>query len=207
MKWTNNIKNKSLTSIILLALCLLVLLNNYLERVHTTNVKDAISTLYEDRLIAEEYILKMTSTIYQVREVLASDSNSNSKLIAITKLNDNFNTTYSAYSKTKLTPKEKTTAVELLNYINKFESTFSTNNYSPSHYTNKALTTLSKLSKIQLEESKLIMKNVESQYATIKASSQYAFAIIILILIVLQIIVFSAESIVPVIKTKDPSLN
>lgn len=207
MKWTNNIKNKSLTSIILLALCLLVLLNNYLERVHTTNVKDAISTLYEDRLIAEEYILKMTSTIYQVREVLASDSNSNSKFIAITKLNNNFNTTFSAYSKTKLTPKEKTTAVELLNYINKFESTFSTNNYKPSLYTNKALITLSKLSKIQLEESKLIMKNVESQYATIKASSQYAFAIIILILIVLQIIVFSAESIVPVIKTKDPSLN
>ncbi|KGD67817.1 MCP four helix bundle domain-containing protein [Flavobacterium aquatile] len=207
MKWTNNIKNKSLASIILLSLCLLVLLNNYLERVHATNVKDAISTLYEDRLIAEEYILKMTSTIYQVREVLASDSNSNSKSNAIKTLNDNFNATYSAYSKTKLTPKEKTTAVELLNYINKFESTFSTNNYSPSLYTNKALTTLSKLSKIQLEESKLIMKNVESQYATIKASSQYAFAIIILILIVLQIIVFSAESIIPVIKTKDPSLN
>ncbi|GEC78315.1 hypothetical protein FAQ01_11850 [Flavobacterium aquatile] len=186
---------------------MLVLLNNYLERVHATNVKDAISTLYEDRLIAEEYILKMTSTIYQVREVLASDSNSNSKSNAIKTLNDNFNATYSAYSKTKLTPKEKTTAVELLNYINKFESTFSTNNYSPSLYTNKALTTLSKLSKIQLEESKLIMKNVESQYATIKASSQYAFAIIILILIVLQIIVFSAESIIPVIKTKDPSLN
>lgn len=207
MKWTNNIKNKSLASIILLALCLLVLLNNYLERVHATNVKDAISTLYEDRLIAEEYILKMTSTIYQVREVLASDSNSNSKLNAIKTLNDNFNATYSAYSKTKLTPKEKTTAVELLNYINKFEPTFSTNNYKPSLYTKKALITLSKLSKIQLEESKLIMKNVESQYATIKASSQYAFAIIILILIVLQIIVFSAESIIPVIKTKDPSLN
>ena len=207
MKWTNNIKNKSLASIILLALCLLVLLNNYLERVHATNVKDAISTLYEDRLIAEEYILKMTSTIYQVREVLASDSNSNSKSNAIKTLNDNFNATYSAYSKTKLTPKEKTTAVELLNYINKFEPTFSTNNYKPSLYTKKALITLSKLSKIQLEESKLIMKNVESQYATIKASSQYAFAIIILILIVLQIIVFSAESIIPVIKTKDPSLN
>ena len=207
MKWTNNIKNKSLASIILLALCLLVLLNNYLERVHATNVKDAISTLYEDRLIAEEYILKMTSTIYQVREVLASDSNSNSKSNVIKTLNDNFNATYSAYSKTKLTPKEKTTAVELLNYINKFEPTFSTNNYMPSLYTNKALITLSKLSKIQLEESKLIMKNVESQYATIKASSQYAFAIIILILVVLQIIVFSAESIIPVIKTKDPSLN
>lgn len=207
MKWTNNIKNKSLASIILLALCLLVLLNNYLERVHATNVKDAISTLYEDRLIAEEYILKMTSTIYQVREVLASDSNNSSKSNAIKTLNDNFNATYSAYSKTKLTPKEKTTSEELLNYINKFEPTFSTNNYQPSLYTNKALITLSKLSKIQVEESKLIMKNVESQYATIKASSQYAFAIIILILIVLQIIVFSAESIIPVIKTKDPSLN
>lgn len=205
MKWTDTIKNKFLASVVLLALCLLVLLNNYLERTHANNVKDSISTLYEDRLIAEEYILKMTSTIYQIREVLNSDSSN--KLNAINNLNDNFNSTYNAYIKTKLTPKEKKTAQELLNYRSRFESDFSSNNYSPSHYTDKALVTLSKLSKIQLEESKLIMKNVESQYATIKASSQYAFAIIILILIVLQIIVFSAESIIPVIKTKNPSLN
>lgn len=207
MKWTDTIKNKFLASVVLLALCVLVLLNNYLERTHANNVKDSISTLYKDRLIAEEYILKMSNTVYQIREVLASDSNNNSKSNVITTLNENFDATYSAYSKTKLTPKEKTIALELLTYSDKFEPTFSKNNYNPSHYTDKVLTTLGKLSAIQLEESKLIMKNVESQYATIKASSEYAFAIIILILIVLQIIVFSAESIVPVIKTKNPSLN
>jgi hypothetical protein len=70
MKWTYSIKNKLLASVVLLALCLLVLLSNYLDRMHTRNVTNYITTLYEDRLVAEVYILKMTSTIYQIREVL-----------------------------------------------------------------------------------------------------------------------------------------
>lgn len=60
---------------------------------------------------------------------------------------------------------------------------------------------------MQLEESKLIMKNVELQYATIKASSQFAFAIGIIILLVLQAIVFTAKAVVPVNIPKDTTLN
>ena len=56
-----------------------------------------------------------------------------------------------------------------------------------------ALTSLSKLSSIQLDESKLIMKNAEAEYANIKTTSQLAFAIIIIILLVLQAIVFNFE--------------
>ena len=59
-----------MASMVLLALCLLVLLSNYLDRLHTTNVKNSISTMYEDRLIVEDYILKMTTNVYQIRELL-----------------------------------------------------------------------------------------------------------------------------------------
>lgn len=207
MKWTYSIKNKLLASIVLLALCLLVLLSNYLDRIHTQNVKSSISTMYEDRLIAEDYILKMTSTIYQIREILNSDLNNTSKSKAVKKLIENFNYTYNAYSKTKLTKLEKATTVELTNYLKKMEQKVISQNFKPTDYTDKALFSLTKLSNIQLEESKSIMKKVESQYATIKSSSQFAFAIIIIILFVLQIMVFSGESILPIIKTKDPRLN
>ena len=207
MKWTYSIKNKLLASIVLLALCLLVLLSNYLDRMHTQNVKSSISTMYEDRLIAEDYILKMTSTIYQIREILNADLNNTSKSNAVKKLIENFNYTYNAYSKTKLTKLEKATTVELTNYFKKMEQKVISQNFQPTDYTDKALFSLTKLSNIQLDESKSIMKKVESQYATIKSSSQFAFAIIIIILFVLQIMVFSGESILPIIKTKDPRLN
>ena len=207
MKWTYSIKNKLLASVVLLALCLLVLLSNYLDRMHTQNVKNSISTLYADRLIAEVYILKMTSTIYQIREVLHTGLNNVSKSDAVNTLLTDFNDTFNAYGKTKLTKTEKTTAMELIAGIKNFEKAFLDNNHITSNHTEKALLSLNKLSTIQLDESKLIIKNVESEYAAIKASSQFAFAIVIIILIVLQIMVFSAESIIPVIKSNDPSLN
>jgi multidrug efflux pump subunit AcrB len=207
MKWTYSIKNKITASVVLLALCLLVLLSHYLDRMHTQNVKNAISTLYEDRLIAEDYILKMTSTTYEIREVLNSDLDRASKSNAIRKLTEKFNSIYTIYLKTKLTKPEKATAVELIWHLKKFGQTTLKNNHQPSDYTDKVLFSLDKLSTIQLEESKLIMKKVESQYATIKASSQFAFVIVIIILVVLQIMVFSGESIIPIVKSKDPTLN
>ena len=206
MKWTYAIKNKLSASIVLLCLCLLVLLSNYLDRKHTEHVKNSISTLYEDRLIAESYILKMTNSIYQIREVLKSDLTADSKSDAVQKLITDFNEIYLVYSKTRLTEKENSTAAELISYLKQFEQAKTDGNFQFNH-TEKLLLSLSQLSTIQLEESKLIMKKVESQYATIKASSELAFAIVIIILVVLQVLVFSGESLIPVIKPKDPKLN
>ncbi|NUM51451.1 MAG: MCP four helix bundle domain-containing protein [Flavobacteriales bacterium] len=207
MKWTYTIKNKLLASGVLLVLCLLVLLSHYLDKIHTENVKKSITTLYEDRLIAEDYILKMTSNTYQIREVLHSEMNDDLKLSTIKNLLDDFNKSYTVYIVTKLTTKENTLAKELVEYIKHFEQIFSKNNLEGLVYTNKVLVLLNKLSDVQLNESKLIMKNAESEYSTIKSSSQFAFAIIILILVVLQAIVFSSKSLIPITHPKDPKLN
>ena len=207
MKWTFSIKNKFLVSLVLLALCVLVLLSNYLDRLHTTNVENSIVSLYEDRLIAEDYILKMTGNIYQIREVLNSDSNNIMKSKTISKRLEDFKESYNAYIKTKLTTTEKAIAIELINSVKNFEQKFLSTNYDPFNYTNIALFSLDKLSTVQIEESKLIMEEVESEHANIKASSQFSFAIVIIILIGLQAMVFSAKTIIPIIKPKNPSLN
>lgn len=206
MKWTYGIKNKLLASIVLLALCLLVLLSNYLDRVHTKNVKNSISTMYEDRLIADDYILKMTRNVYEIRERLHAGQPGQAAPgveILISELKQ----TYGIYAKTKLTINEHALAIELSQLISGFEKAFTKHRADTSGETEKLLVTLSKLSNIQLEESKLIMNNVESQYKSIKASSQFAFAIIIVILIVLQVLVFSSKSLVQAFRPNDPRLN
>ena len=164
MKWTYPIKNKLLASVVLLVLCLLVFLSNYLDRLHTRNVKNSISKLYEDRLIAEVYILKMTSAIYQIKEVLNAEINTVFKNTAFSKLSIELNDTYKAFSKTKLTTTEKETATELINHIKNLEKTILNNNYSPTNYTEKALFSLNKLSTIQIEESKLKLSEFINYY-------------------------------------------
>lgn len=205
MKWAYSIKNKFLTSVVLLVLCLLVLLSNYLDRVHTENVTNSIVTLYEDRLIAEDYILKMTSNIYQIKEVI--NSNNNHKSDTIHKLINEFNNLHSVYIKTKLTRNEKIIATDLINHFKSIETKALPENIAISNNTDKALQALNKLSDVQLEESQLIIKSINAEYNTLKLSSQFAFAIIIIILAVLQAIVFSTKSLTPINQPKDPSLN
>lgn len=207
MNWTYSIKNKLAASGILLLLCMLVLASNYIDRNHTDNVKNAISTLYEDRLIAEEYILKMTGGVYQVREVIHSDVASLHKVRTITNLLVTIKEANNAYQKTKFTTVEKGKADELQRVLNEFEAINLNNTPIKLEVANKALNILNQLSSIQLEESKKIMEYAETLYVSGKTSSQFVFAIIIIILFALQALVFTSKSLIPRNTPKSPNLN
>lgn len=207
MKWTYSIKNKLVASGALLLLCLLVLYSNYIDRNHTQNVKNSISTLYEDRLIAESYILKMTSGVYQIKEVLSSTSNDTNKRNSINNLLINIKESSNAYLKTKFTDAEKRKTDELIDVLKEFESAELNDAQRKLESANKALGLLSELSAIQLEESKQIMDYAETLYVSGKTSSQFVFAIIVVILLVLQALVFTSKTLIPTNKTKPPNLN
>lgn len=207
MKWTYTIKNKLAASGALLSLCLLVLFSNYIDRDHTQNVKNSISTLYEDRLIAEGYILKMTSSVYQIKEAINADMNDASKENTINNLLLNIKEISNAYQKTKFTDVEKKKADELLTTLREFETGHLNNTQIKLKSANKALVILNELSAIQLEESKQIMDHAETLYLSGKTSSQFVFAIIIIILLVLQALVFTSKTLIPNNKTKSPNLN
>src|SRR5690606_35755098 len=160
---------------VLLTLCVLVLFSNYLDRDHTNNVKNSISTLYEDRLIVEDYILKMTIDIYEIKQALhVSDQGGESSASQVTALLSHIDGLSEAYLKTKFTKEEDVTFAELLKTLKKFEIE-SQSDEDKLALANQALVLLSNLSDIQLEESKLIMKQVEELYISGKVASQFAF--------------------------------
>jgi len=193
MKWTYSIKNKMAASGILFILCLLVLLSNYTDRDHTNNVKKSISTLYEDRLIVEDYILKMTIDIYEIKQALHSAGQHDKPAAGqIAVLLSHIDGLSSAYQKTKFTKKEDETFVALIKTLNEFKSTSSQNKQD--QLANQALGQLNELSSIQLEESKLIMKHAEDLYLSGEAISQFAFGITLIILVVLQALVFTSKT-------------
>src|SRR5690348_16353883 len=115
MKWTYSIQNKMAASAALFTLCILVLFSNYADQKHTNNVKNSISTLYEDRLVVEGYILKMTVDIYEIKQALhlsgQHDEPSGSRITTLLSHIDGLST---AYQKTKLTKTEDVAFTELL---------------------------------------------------------------------------------------------
>lgn len=195
MKWTYSIRNKMVASGALFMLCILVLASNYIDRNHTSNVKESISTLYEDRLIVEDYILKMTIDIYQIKQALNTadldHKHSSDKIAALLSHIDRLRV---AYLKTKFTETEDVTFTELVKTLNEFESSASDSIQLKQELASKALVLLSELSTIQLEESKLIMKQAENLYMSGKSASQFAFIVTIIILLVLQALVFTTKT-------------
>lgn len=207
MKWTYSIKNKAMASVALLSLCLLVLFSNYIDRDHTANVKKTISTLYEDRLIAEGYVLKMTSSLYQIKEQINADTNNINGNATINNLLSEIKETSNAYHKTKFTELEKIKADELLIALREIAPTQIKSPQQKLDFTNKALAILNDLSAIQLAESKQIMNHAEKLYLSGKTSSQFVFSLIIIILLVLQALVFTSKTLISKEKTNFPHLN
>lgn len=202
MKWTYSIKNKLAASGALFSLCILVLVSHYIDRNHTENVKNAISTLYEDRLIAEEYILKMVTGFYKIKEEIHSDKDTVDR---VENLFGTIMTVSDAYQKTKFTATERKKGDELLVILAGFNSIENEDDAKKLASANKALAVLNELSAIQLAESKQIMNRAETLYLSGQTSSQFVFVVIIIILIVLQAIVFTSKSLIT--KTKYPNLN
>lgn len=195
MKWTYSIKNKLVASAVLLLLCVLVLFSHYIDRDHTQKVKSAISTLYEDRLIAEVYILKMTGLVYQIKEVLHTDTEEAYKSSFIRPLLQQLNDINTRYLQTKFTPLEAKKSEELVLILKRFETASLTTSPARLATAQSALAVLSELSAIQLATSKQIMAEAETLYLSGKTSSQFVFALIIVILVVLQALVFASKTV------------
>ena len=68
MKWTYAIPHKFTTSLLLLTVILIVFFNNLQERRNSSELRIAFDAIYEDRLLAESYILQLSSILHEVDE-------------------------------------------------------------------------------------------------------------------------------------------
>jgi hypothetical protein len=195
MKWTYSIQNKLTAAAVLFALCLLVLISNYNERVHNDEVKEMISTLYQDRLMAEEYLFELTNNLYKIREELnKNDADFLGKNTEINKNIAEIESVCKAYERTKLTDNEAIKFKKFNRIIGQLQVVNNQDVVTKTQLTSEALTLLKVLSSIQVEESKSVVKQSEQQYRFSKLSSELAFAIVIILLIVIQVLVFSSKT-------------
>ena len=208
MKWTYSVKNKMMASGALLLLCILVLLSNYLDRVHSRKVKAAISTLYEDRIIVQEYILDMTSSIYEIRHAVVqpSEDSIKAKTRIVTEISKVLNIS-DAYLETQFTTLEEKRYAEFMVLLKEFEQFGYKSTQEKIDWADNSIAVLHDLSSIQLAEGKLITGQAEGLYNSGKMLSQFAFGVTIIILLVLQALVFAFNTINVVEKPSGHNLN
>lgn len=207
IKWTYNLKNKLTASFALVALCLLVLLSTYLDRNHTDKVKNAISTLYQDRIMVQGFILDMTSDLYQIREIiLTSEVNEKVTFQKSQNLIEDINRLKELYLKTEFTQLETLKFDEFIAIMDDYQTKSVPSAIQQLQLTENGIKVLKELSAIQLNESQNIVEKAETLYQNGRILTNFSIGIIVIILILLQGLVIASKPAIPKKRT-NPNLN
>lgn len=204
-----NIRHKGKIALLLFVLICLELLNTVSHKNNISEMGEACSSVYADRLVAQDYLYKLEGLIYHRKMAIAKSIESHASDPVIGDLDRHSRDLIAAYEKTKLTTHEQ----ELLNQLKMqlqalsgletrlMALTGSDNNPTLlkqyETQTDALLKSLHALSEIQLAEGRQLtdtsMKLV--QFSTVQ--NQFNWALIIIIGLVLQGLVFTSKSTLP----------
>ncbi len=183
----------------LVAVFLLVLGTNRIDQSHFNTAQEALTTVYEDRVIAQDYLYKMSLLNRLKEEQYRNDAAQST----IERTNKEFQELIEAFAQTKLTIKET-------EYLSNLRSTFQTISeqeraYFASNNTDRSLLNMSKLAsrdlqdlqqvlnglaRIQLSESKNITSSAQKSLSMNNVVSWLEIGVLIAIGILIQYIIF-----------------
>jgi hypothetical protein len=205
MKWIYKIDHKYKMALALTIVVFLVLGTNMVNNSHFTEIQRSFSSVYEDRLLVENYIYKLSVTLNDKRRCLIDSSTVKSKMNSIQIFNDSIQKLMVQYQLTKLTVKEAelfnefkhTTALLQQNEIEYLDHKTDIVELSIHDQHEKLSDLLEGLSEIQLIEGK---KLITDSNVIVASNSLYSYLEIILIIIIglfIQALLFASKSLEP----------
>lgn len=196
MKWTQSIKNKLFAAGLLSVLILLIFFNNLSERKNAYRINEAITTIFDDRLIAESYLFE-----YQQNALGILDKLDDALLTEAGKQRDigmlltNFDEMGKAFLKTKLTEEENTLFNRLQTQYSNIRREVSHQNFQAArNHLKEANGTLKYLSELQVNEAKNQMAKIKQFNNTSTVNLQFEIAVLVLIGMAMQALVFAAKT-------------
>lgn len=220
MKWTYHIGQKIKIGISLTIIIVMVLMTNFLNKRCFEELQRSFSSVYEDRLLVEVHIYKIT-TFLNYKNILLHERGEKSVIPIHTQfrqINDSISTHIQAYNKTLFITEEAEIFGELKSNIAQLsameDSILMLDENADIHgqlmRTNKKhavlSSNLSQLSNIQREEGGRLTNKSKQIIASSKITLQFELVILIIIGIILQALIFSSKSTLPRIH-QNPSLN
>ena len=208
MKWAYSIRRKVSAAILLSAIFLLLFVTNFLDSKNMMQLGSSFSSVYEDRLLVESYIYRMSENLLRKKFMLDTCS-SYASAIRIKPLVDKFNESIDGmiaeYEKTRLTNEEaryfhkfRDNVMKLTRYEQEYFNSLEDDSVNRAATAmintlfNEASLNLDRLSSIQVSEGKIL--NDHSKHIVAGSSLLTRFEIAILIAIGLIVLVLIFES-------------
>lgn len=203
MKWTYQIRGKAKISLLLTGLICLILVNNLSERSQSRELQKVLDSMYQDRLIAESYILQLSDELHSIGLILEIGSDFQESLLyshwqKIEQINLN-------YLETQLTKEEKI-------HFDRFEKmTWAIFQGIPERKNSQAtlqeaLTELKILSEIQVKEAQNLISRSGQIFSSDAAHSQLEIALLVVMVLIVQAILFASKTL-SVVPKAPPQLN
>jgi hypothetical protein len=196
MKWSYSLKQKALASVLLAVVFLFIILNNIYERRNISKLNDSFSSIYRDRLLAESYIYLFSDLLHNRAEL----NEKNASTAQIELIDEKLLLLIKDYDATVLTQQETSYFDSFKELILKDNKIVASINYSA------AFALLERLSAIQIDEGTRLKKESNSMFLGSDISFKLEMAILIVIALIMQVIIFSSKSPIP-INRKDIHLN
>jgi hypothetical protein len=161
MKDLKKYSNKTKAAFVLLIVMLIIILSNFNTLQNSKKTNENINAIYNDRLVVARYIYQYANELHFIKaNAVQTKLNDTKKGDAITTALKNIQNIDQLYSKTVLTPKEKTSFSAFLVSCSVITKQSKNNNWSQVEYSsNQALETLELLSQIQIEEGRSKLSN------------------------------------------------
>ncbi|WP_139227623.1 MCP four helix bundle domain-containing protein [Sphingobacterium wenxiniae] len=193
-------------AILLFTVISLVMLTNMREQRIATQISTTVTSIYEDRLVVAQYILQLSKKIEGVITVLEREDNEittrvHDYLVQIATLND-------LYEKTFLTEIEKNNFEAFKQLCQDISKNNKTGNHDATLLAaREAGDTLQILSLIQVEEGKNQLDEVLNMTSFSNILSYLELAILIVIAVIIQVLVFASKTMMGAKKPTHENLN
>lgn len=203
MKWAYHIPGKLKISLLLTVVICLIMFNNLTERWTSRELKSAFESMFEDRLMAESYILQLSDEIHSIHDEAKKNQLLPFKsieihLLEIQRLNED-------YLKTQLTEEEKTHFKSFETHTAKMGDAFKNGEIAEDEI-DGALSELKILSQIQVKEAQGLIKRSGQIFTSDAASAQLEIMLLIVVILIVQTILFASKTVNTVPKAP-PHLN
>ncbi|NJN26667.1 MAG: hypothetical protein HC819_12165 [Cyclobacteriaceae bacterium] len=220
MKWTYILSQKTKVAVSLTLIIAMVLMTNFLSKRHFSELQQSFASVYEDRLLVEIHIYKITTFLNSKNMLLHEmfEGNQAMNLSPFVAINDSIQLHVRSFGKTQLTPEEARIFAKLKMNVNQLmaleDSIISLGEihtlHDPLIRTNKKhaqlAQNLSKLSNIQREEGQRLIEKSKKIVSSSKIALQLELVIVIVIGIIVQALIFSSKTTLSKIR-QHPGLN
>lgn len=185
-----NFQQRFNLALALLAIFFLILATNLIDKRHFNTAQETLTSVYEDRVVAQHYIFEMSAIIHEKeKQYFKLKTLSNTE-----KDNQQLKELVTKFAATKLTPSEKKQFSSLKEHLKILEKAAqknqeSNNQKSPIIF-NNIKEDLRALAEIQLAEGKRRMHLAQKSLDTTNLLSNIELVLLVLVGIVIQFVIF-----------------